>query len=475
MTDDKNLNKMNDIITTERGRVKRKFFDKKSRKVYSSVAKVPGKMELNPKTLSIFLKIGYIPGNETLFKGIQCLPSGAEIEIKCNNWKVINQFRYEDLVNKEFYMNVNEKELIKIGGDILLKAVEKLYRKNSIAIVPISGGLDSRAILAALLELTGNKNIITYTFGTPKTYDYEIGKLVADKTGVTHYSFDLTKLKYTPERLKRIAKLSDGNTDLFQPMVLTYVFDYFGNELEYWSGYLGDPIAGSHLPTNPSKNLESAKERFLVKVTKQLKIVCDDVYPYKEFISNGTQYSNSFNIDEQIDFANRQERYVANHLFMNGFNYKIPFLEKEWIGFMISLPIKYRQNLYLYKKILLSAFPFLFSVPVKEFGYLEAKNILKSTRCHAKQKMRHGLARIFPNYFTHPGINYINFSEGIRKRKDLKEIIFGNLQDFKKRNVIDAKKIDRIWIEHQSRKQNHSSALTLLASLEIILKSFNMK
>jgi hypothetical protein len=69
-------------------------------------------------------------------------------------------------------------------------------------------------------------------------------------------------------------------------------------------------------------------------------------------------------------------------------------------------------------------------------------------------------------------INYIDFNEALRKRKDLKEIVFYNLQDLKRRNIIDSKIIDTLWNIHQSCKNNYGYSLTLLASLEIILKSF---
>ena len=33
----------------------------------------------------------------------------------------------------------------------------------------------SRAILAALLKFTDSNNLFTYSYGSPKAYDYEIG------------------------------------------------------------------------------------------------------------------------------------------------------------------------------------------------------------------------------------------------------------------------------------------------------------
>ena len=42
-------------------------------------------------------------------------------------------------------------------------------------IVPLSGGLDSRAILGGLLDAGLKDQITTVTFGTLGTWDYDIG------------------------------------------------------------------------------------------------------------------------------------------------------------------------------------------------------------------------------------------------------------------------------------------------------------
>ena len=64
-------------ITSPGHRVKRLFFDEQTGKVYDSISDIPREMELNRETLGAFLKFGFVPGNETLFKGVQCLPGGS--------------------------------------------------------------------------------------------------------------------------------------------------------------------------------------------------------------------------------------------------------------------------------------------------------------------------------------------------------------------------------------------------------------
>lgn len=68
-------------------------------------------------------------------------------------------------------------------------------------------------------------------------------------------------------------------------------------------------------------------------------------------------------------------------------------------------------------------------------------------------------------------INYLDFNEKIRTKKDLKDVISTNVMNLKQRNIIDWINIEDILNNHLSNKGNHADALIVLASLEIHLKS----
>ena len=110
-------------------------------------------------------------------------------------------------INKARYKDCNERELIEQGAMLLEKSMEKIFSCGQKHLVPISGGLDSRAILAVLVKFTEAKNIFTFTRGTPKTWDYEIGNLVAKGIGTNHTSFDLTTNTYTIDELIDISNI----------------------------------------------------------------------------------------------------------------------------------------------------------------------------------------------------------------------------------------------------------------------------
>lgn len=120
------------------------------------------------------------------------------------------------------------------------------------------------------------------------------------------------------------------------------------------------------------------------------------------------------------------------------------------------------------------AYPDLFSLPTKtNFGLpLEApkwQRELRRYRLHARSVLN----KFIPGgpWGINPMINYIDFDRGLRERKDLKRVIYENIQDLKKRKIVEWIDIDNIWKRHQNKIANHADALIILASLEINLKA----
>jgi len=141
---------------------------------------------------------------------------------------------------------------------------------------------------------------------------------------------------------------------------------------------------------------------------------------------------------------------------------------------MVSTPRRYRVGQYLYKEILKTAYPKLFSLPVKNnLGLpLGAPKWRRRFR-RLNSYYRAARGRLFPRigYRVNPGLNYIDFARGLRDRNDLKNVVYENIQDLKRRGIVDWIDVETIWHRHQRLQSNHADALTLLASLEINLKA----
>lgn len=369
-------------------------------------------------------------------------------------------------IDKTKYINLRENELIEIGSKLWRESISHNFKSNQKHLVPISGGLDSRAVLAALLEHTEAKNIYTYTFGTENTLDYDIGNQVAKKIGTNHTSFDLEKFIYTQNELEDISRRILHQTILFHHWPVWYVDKEFKG-CTYWSGFLGETLTGSHLPDNESTNIEEAKAKFIIKNTYVKSLKISKKSNFYNLIQSNFISQNNLTLDEQLDFQNRQTKFVAPIVLMRGYEYKVPFSHQPLINFMLSIPDIFRVDQNLYKKILLHSFP-------KEFSYKTKSNFglpLGASKSIVLMKRVQGKILKTLKLSSGKGINYLNFNKKIRSKQDLKEIITNNVMDLRSRDIIDWIDIEEILKNHLSNKGNYADALIVLASLEIHLKS----
>ena len=373
--------------------------------------------------------------------------------------------------NKALYRDWKEDDLIHMGIQLFREAIDADFETNRMHVVPISGGYDSRAILSMLLEFTEARNISTYTFGTPGTFDYDIGNLVAMKAGTQHTTFPMTEYLYTMDELLDLSKRFQHQTALFFHPPVWEIDKRFKDHV-IWSGYVGGPTTGSATPKNPVVRLEDAKDHFLNRapIRSDMLLNCprSDLFPLIDW--DGFD-NNHLSFEEQLDFRNRQSKYIAPQLLYPEYEYKTPFLYPAFFNFMLSLPDTYRRGQYLYGEMFLQHFPNLFLLRTKKTGGLPLKagRFRKKSRI-IRIRIQKEISKTLP-MVVNPSINYLDFDWCIRKRNDLKKIVYDNIMDLKARKLIDWVDLETLWKEHMEKRNNHAAALMILASVEIHLKA----
>ena len=356
--------------------------------------------------------------------------------------------------------------LLKSGVSIYREAIGANFRSNQSHVVPISGGMDSRAILATLLEHTEAHNIKTFSFGSPGTLDYDIGCEIAKISGTQHTAFDLTKYTYTQEELEDIAQRIDHQTVLFHHWPV-WAADQIYPGATVWSGFLGDPLSGSHLPTAPAKDIQGAIGYFISK---------NRYVQSHNFTTNNLDFSalvelpiignTSLTFEEQIDLRNRQTKFIAPHVLMKGYQWCTPFTYQPWVDFILSVPNKFRKGQNLYKKILVSAFPGPFSHRTKSnHGLKLDAPVYYKISTLVSQKIQRALGK------KSSYINYIDFESAIRERNDIRELIARNVIDLSERKILDGIDTINMLNAHMSGHRNYADVLIALASLEIHIKA----
>jgi hypothetical protein len=375
-------------------------------------------------------------------------------------------------IDHALYADLPEQELVRIGIDRLRESLRLQFQAGRDHVVPLSGGLDSRLIVAALCELTEARNIQTVTYGVPGTYDYDIGVLVGKHAGTRQSAIPINSFSYHEDELLDRARRMHGQVIVFHCPPLWHFDRLFGSSL-IWSGYVGDAVAGSHLRERPSATQEEAKRRYvqrrrLIRSMRLDRASEEDLLPH---LTVGTLPPTTLSYDEQLLFAEGVRKFTAPTVLLDGFQYRTPFINTPWMDFMFSIPAKYRLGERLLIKIGQQAFPDLFELPTKmTYGAPLGSRPELALAKRAVNKARKAVRRYIPAIGYGP-ILYDDFEERYRDSPGLIEIARRNLADLAARGIVDWLDLDKIWLDHQSRRGNFADALNALVSLELVLKS----
>jgi asparagine synthase (glutamine-hydrolysing) len=147
--------------------------------------------EIAPEVIDRFLTFLYVPGSDTLLKGIQKLEPGHYLLVE-NGRPVIRQ--YWDLEFPDSF----ESKSVEQAETELLNLLAETVKLHMIADVPVgillSGGVDSTGVLSLAVQETEKKiNTFTVGFSGKEVADERpYARLAAQKFGTQHYEMTIT-------------------------------------------------------------------------------------------------------------------------------------------------------------------------------------------------------------------------------------------------------------------------------------------
>lgn len=382
--------------------------------------------------------------------------------------------------SKSVMVDHDRSGLIEKGKKALEDGFEKFfskYPKDMKFVVPLSGGLDSRAILGFLINNVQEERIITFTVGTPGTLDYEIGKKVAKKADVNNYMINCTpnKFPWTEKFLLKSAKKYERPTELFRMGDVSWFsqefFDKkFEEEYVFLTGYLGGELAGSHVPKEKSKSWKESINNFLKNNYYYPDLTSDDFNPKSVLPDDPLVNKDILNFDEQLDFGIRQRYYIRPSIVFNE-NVKTPFVSEPWLNFILNIPNKYKRYRNLYRDIIKSLYPDIFSIGVSTNVGLPLST----------NPIYHELYRKYINFYekiktilgyNHPKFTtyFFDWDVELRRSNSFFKMVNKQLTDLKKRSSVGWLDPCRFLNKHL-KGVNYGKEIKILTSLEIFLKA----
>jgi len=183
------------------------FYSLNNNQIFISDKNNPNdKYELNKESIIQMVELGYVLGDQTVYKNVFGAQAAEIIVIKKDSIHKDRFFKYDiaqESENKDT-LDVNRCaiKLDKIFTEIFQEIVESIPKEGRI-IVPLSGGHDSRMIVNYLYKI-GFKDVLCYSYGIPDNIQSELSRQVANALG-----YDWHFIEYTEEKWEELHKNGD--------------------------------------------------------------------------------------------------------------------------------------------------------------------------------------------------------------------------------------------------------------------------
>ncbi|RXK13601.1 hypothetical protein CP965_07330 [Halarcobacter mediterraneus] len=306
--------------------------------------------KITKKAFNCFIDLGHFVGDTTWHKYIKMISPSTIFEYNLSNNKS----------KKSYYWNWSNVQKQNISFD---NAINRLYNlfMNSMEMrlkghkrigLSLSGGLDSRLILASLQKLISKKQTITaFTFGTHNCDDMIIAKEIVKRFNINHKTYLFSNINWLEKRIPEVSK-SDGMYSIMHMHGTEFRKDISTNIDVNFNGFLGDVILGASY-------IQRYKNFYNTKINDEIAKTIYGIY-WKDSLVD----KKYFNIDntEPYMILNRGRRFIHGALAHSNHQIKqiLPFLDNNLIDFIYSLPDEYRLNNKIYSAMLLKYFPELF-------------------------------------------------------------------------------------------------------------------
>ena len=451
------------------------------------------KKELNDETVTDFFAFGEILGNKTFFKGIEVLPPASILTYDKGEEILIRQywdFNYEPDYSK------TEEEFVDELVKTFKKAVEIRMKDNYRYGVALSGGLDSRSVVAAI-EKNKRKDVLAFTFGPLDCDEVKIAKKVVDITGMKHKIIEITpemiidnsenEILYSDGLdyigvsyslpIRRVVK--DNNIDV--------VFDGFAFDLTLGGSYLTEEIVNTKSNKKIFKIL-SDKQRFFSE-TEFSKLFIDKYYNKirhypllsfeKEF--NAVKEAHPGNCCDYFFLQNHVRRWtIGGHILMRSCTENsVPTYDNNLIDIILKIPPELRLNHRIYRKFLKKLSPELARIIYdKTMIRADAPFILWKAGA-MYQRIRNKIKRLIwkvskGKIFIPSKRGYVEFNDWLRTNEKWRRFFKDLLLD---KNAMSKKYFNQDYIktlirEHEEGKKNNAQKILYIASFELFLRLF---
>lgn len=166
---------------------------------------------LDPRACRELLDAGFVSGTDTLLAGVHQTEQGALVRIDRATGRARTVTHSLARFSQDSDMVTDPEEF----SDLLLKALDAVMGRaledlaarpgSPRLVLPLSGGLDSRLLVAWLTLHDALDRAVAFTYGRPGTREVEVSRKVAEAVGLEWHAVD-----YVPAELRKAWQTQDA-------------------------------------------------------------------------------------------------------------------------------------------------------------------------------------------------------------------------------------------------------------------------
>jgi asparagine synthase (glutamine-hydrolysing) len=448
------------------------------------------KRQVDLEALAGNLSYGEFWGDRTVLERIQILPPASMLT---RNRGQLTRARYWDFHYQPDYA-LSEGAIVEQLVEAFRKAVAVRLQDSLRYGVSLSGGLDSRSVLAAV-DPEKRKGLTTFTYGPLHCGEVKIAEKVASKCGTSHRSIEITP-RLIIQNAQQAVWLSEGRMSIW----LSYMYPVYKSIRDdvdaVFDGYELDPfLGGTFLRENRIRG-QSREE--LYRDYQQDRTVFREAELLRLFAPRyrnvareapasvfGAQYAGISGVDPRTSFdeffwRTRAAYLTASHGWALEFVEMLcPTVDNDLITVIFKIPPDKRMKHHIYRLFLKQLSPELARIPYNKtmvpaswpLLLWRAGKVSRFGRESLKQRL-YTLSRgriYIPNSYR-----YIDDVGWLRVSPDWKKYVRDMLLDpaSASREYFEADYVSSLIRQHEDGTRNHADKIMRLLTFEQFLRLF---
>jgi asparagine synthase (glutamine-hydrolysing) len=334
---------------------------------------------LDNQSVVEFSTAGYVTGPHNIYMGVSGLRAGEWVQWSTESRQPLSRRYFSYACTFDSPLSIDElcDEFDQALVTTFTRLIESIGGRQ--IVIPLSGGLDSRLVVAMFKRL-GYDNLICLSYGVPGNPDSMKSRAVAELLGYpwkfVEYSPELWRSTFKGDGIDRYMKFASNGVSMpftgdWPAVKALYDDSAIASDAVIVPGHTGDFISGGHLKylLDPkffdlSAGFDSAmiKKHYslwydlasepVIKAVVGRRLV--EAVGYFESASD-EDLSRKY---EYWEWQERQSKYIINSVRSYesfGFSWRLPLWSREIMDFWRRVPIDLKMEQYLYREYLSSS------------------------------------------------------------------------------------------------------------------------